>query len=61
MKISSNYVGHLEKVSLNVRRKLGHQPEDDMPEIDVNMMMRRTFMSATMKAAVHFGQDYQGN
>ena len=54
MTISRNYVGHLEKVS-NVRQKRGRQPEDDMPEIDVNMMIWRKCMPATMKAAVHLG------
>ena len=54
MKISPNYVGHLEKVYSNVRRKIGRQPEDDMPELDVNMMIMGIFMSATMKAVVHF-------
>ena len=61
MTISLNYVGHHEKVNSNVRQKLGRQPEDNMLEIDVNMMIWRIFMSATMKAAVHLGQDYQEN
>ena len=37
--ISQNYVVHFEKVSSNVRQKLGRQPGDDMPEIDVNTMI----------------------
>ena len=59
MTISRIFVGHLEKVYSNVRQKLGRQPGDDMPEIDVNMMIWRIFTSATKKAAVHLGQDYQ--
>ena len=61
MTISWNSVGHLEKIYSNKRQKLGHQPEDDMPEIDGNMMTWGMFMSAAMKAAVHLGQDYQNN
>ena len=32
-----------------------------MPEIDVNAMIWRVLMSATMKAAVHLGQDFSDN
>ena len=32
-----------------------------MPEIDVNTMIWGMFMSATMEAAVHLGQDHQEN
>ena len=39
--ISQNYVGQLEKVHSNVRQKLGRQPGDDMPEIDVNTTIWR--------------------
>ena len=59
MTISLNNVGHLEKGHSNVRRKLGRQPDDDMLEIDVNMMTWGSFMSASIKAAVHLEQDYQ--
>ena len=59
MTISWNCVGHLEKGYSDVRQKLARQPEGDMPEIDANMMIWRIFMSVTMKAAVHLGQDYQ--
>ena len=59
MTTSPNNVGHLEKVYSNVRQKLGRQPGDDMPEVYVNTMIWKMFMSATMKAAVHLRQDYQ--
>ena len=52
MTFFQNYAGHLEKLHSNVRQKLGRQPEDDMLEIDVNMMLWRMLMSA------HLGQDY---
>ena len=38
LEISRNNVGHLEKVYSNVRQKLGRQPGDDIPDIDVNAM-----------------------
>ena len=44
-----------------MRQTLGRQPDDDMLEIDVNMVISCIFMSATMKAAVHLGQDYEEN
>ena len=58
LKKSRNNVGHYEKVYLNARQKHGRQPGDDMPEIDVKAMI---CVSATMKAAVRLGQDYQDN
>ena len=61
MTISRNYAGYLEKVQSNVRQKFGCQAEDDMLENDVNIMIWRILMFATMKAAVHLGQDYQEN
>ena len=57
MTISPNYVGHLERVHSNVRRKLGHQPHDDMVQIDVNMVIWGIFMSDTLTAVLHLGQD----
>ena len=59
--ISWNFVGHLEKFYSNVRQKLGRPPGDDMPEIDVNTMIWRIFMSSTKKETVHLGQDHQEN
>ena len=34
---------------------------DDMSDIDINAMICGIFISATAKAAVHLGQDYQEN
>ena len=61
MKRLPNNVDDLEKVYSNVRRELGRPPNDDMEQIDVNMIIWIIFMSATMKAAVHLGKDYQEN
>ena len=54
-------VGHVEQVDTNVRKTLGLPQGDDMPDIDINSMVWGIFMSATVKAAVHLGQDYQEN
>ena len=59
MTIFPNNVDTLEKVDSNLRQKLGRQPNGDMLEIDVNMMIWGMFMSATMKAAVHLGPTYK--
>ena len=53
-------VGQLEKVYSHVRQKLRPQG-DEMLDIDVNVLIWGTFMSATLKAAVHLGQGYQDN
>ena len=37
--MSPNNVDHLQKVYSSARRKLGRQPEDDMLEVDVSMMI----------------------
>ena len=58
-RMSRNNVGHLEKVYSTIRQKLCRQPRDNMPEIDVNAMIWRIFMSATKRAVVHLGQHYQ--
>ena len=54
-------VVHLEKVFSNVREKLGRQLGDDVSVINVNTMSWEILMSATVKAAVHIGQNYQEN
>ena len=59
MKITPNCVDYLEKLYPSVRRKRGQQPNDDMLQVDVNMMIWGLSMSATTKAAVHLGQYYQ--
>ena len=45
----------------NVRQKLSRLEGDEMLDVEVNGMIWRLFMSATMKAAVHLGQDYEEN
>ena len=52
---------HLEKVYPNVRQNLSRPQGDGMLDIDVNAMVWGIFTSATVKASVHLGQDYQKN
>ena len=53
--ISTAYVSHLEKVFSNVRQKFGRKPGDNMEDLDVNTSIWRTFMTATLRAAVLLG------
>ena len=59
--ISTAYVPHLEKVFSNVRQKLGRKPGDKMEDLDVNTSIWRVFMTATLQAADHLGNDYVEN
>ena len=43
----------------NVRQNLSRLEVDEMLDVEVNGMIWRIFTSATMKAAVHFGQNYE--
>ena len=57
--VSASVVGHLEKVYSNLRQNIGRQPGDEMLDLNVNWLICGMFMSATMEAAVHLGQNYQ--
>ena len=52
---------HLENVYSCVRQKSSRPQGDEMLDIDVNATIWGISMSATIRAAVHFGQDYQEN
>ena len=54
-------VRHLEKVNLHLRRKIGRKPDDDLNDLDINTLIWRMFMSATLAAAVHRGTNYVEN
>ena len=54
-------VKHLEKVFSNARQKSSRPEGDEMMDVEVNGMIWRIFMSASMKAAVHLGPDYKEN
>ena len=59
--ISTAYVSHLEKVYSNVRQKVGRKPGDKMEDLDVNTSIWGIFMTATLQAAVHLGNDHVEN
>ena len=56
--ISRAYVPHREKVFSNLRQQLKRNPKDNMENLDVNTLTWRTFMTVTVQAAVHLGNDY---
>ena len=56
--ISTAYVHHLDK---DARQKFGRKPGDKMEDLDVNTSIWRIFMTATLRAAVHLGNDYVVN
>ena len=53
---------HIEEVSANVRQKW-NRPEDDqmVPDPKVNVLECSLFVSTTMKAAIHLGENYKDN
>ena len=51
----------MEKVFSIVRQTYGRSPTDDLNDLDVNTVVWCIFMSVTLQAAVHLGQDYSGN
>ena len=53
---------YIEKVFTNVRQKVSRPEEDQMVlEQRVNVLKRGLFMSATMKAAIHLGENDKDN
>ena len=59
--ISRAYVPHLEKVCSNLRQQLKRNPKDKMEDLDVSTLIWRMFMTVTLQAAVHLGNDYSEN
>ena len=59
--ISRNSVNHLENVYSNKCKTETESSSDDMFDSDVNAMIWGILTSATMRAAVYLGQDYQDN
>ena len=51
----------MNKVFSIVRQTYGRSPTDDLKDIDVNTTFGSFFMSVTLQAAVHLGQDYTDN
>ena len=54
-------VPHMEKVFSIVRQTYGRSPTDDLNDLDVNTARGCVFMSVTLQAAIHLGQDYTEN
>ena len=59
--VSTLYVSHLEKVLSNLRQTYGRKPGHRMEDLDVNTILWTMFMSVTLQAAVHLGNDYAEN
>ena len=58
---STAYFSHLKKVLSNVRQRYGLKPGDNMEDLDVNTIIWGMFMSVTLQAAVHLGNEYAEN
>ena len=59
--ISTNYVLHMENVFSIVRQRYGLSPMHQMKNLDVNTAIWGIFMSVTLQAAVHLGENYTEN
>ena len=55
------HVPHLERVYSNLRQKIGRKSGDDMNDLDTKSLVWGMFMSATLDAAVHFGNYFLEN
>ena len=51
----------MNKVFSIVRQTCGRNPTDDLKDLDVNTAIWDIFLSVTLQAAVHLGQDYTDN
>ena len=54
-------VHHTEGVFSIVREIYGREHDDPVDVVDVNVAIRVIFLNATLRAAVHLGQDYEAN
>ena len=52
---------HTETIFSIVREIYGREHDDRMNDLDVNMAIRSIFLNATLRAAVHLGQDCEVN
>ena len=59
--VSPATVHHTEAVFSIVRGIYGRQHDDPMDDLDVNMATWGIFLKATLRAAVHLGQDHEAN
>ena len=61
LKISTNYLLHMEKVFSIVRQRYCLSRTDQMKILHVNTTIWGIYMSVTLQAAVHLGKDYTEN
>ena len=54
-------VHHTEAVFSIVRRIYGREHDDTVDDLDLNMAIWCIFLNATLRAAVHLGQDHEAN
>ena len=59
--ISIAYVLHIEKVISNMRQRYCRVPGGKMENLGVNTIIRGMFMSVSLRAAGHLGNDYAEN
>ena len=57
-RVSPDCVPYMEEVLSIVRQTYGRSPTDDLNDFDVNTAVWSIFMSVTLQAAVHLGQEY---
>ena len=54
-------IHHTDTVLSMVRGIYGREHDDPMNDLDVTMAIWGIFLNATLRAAVHLGQDYEAN
>ena len=59
--ISPQTISHTDAVYDMVRKIYGRESDDPMKDLDVNVAIWRVFTNATLKAAVHLGNDHDVN
>ena len=59
--VSPATIHHTEAVFSTVRGSTDEEHDDLMNDLDVNMAIWCTFLNATLRAAVHLGQDHEAN
>ena len=59
--VSPATVHHTEAVFSIVREIYGREHDDTMDDLYVNMAIWGIFLNATLRVAVHLGQDYEAN
>ena len=59
--VSPATIHHTEAVFSIVREICGRELDDSIDDLDVNMAIGSIFLNATLRAAVHLGQDYGAN